>query len=95
MYCFGLRLDDDMARIDDRRMGNDAVRHAVRGYVRCVVTDVGELGGGLRLVVTKYQSGSGRGGGDAVNDLGVRIDNSLREAVGLGSAIAHDPGFTG
>ena len=41
-YCFGLRLDDDdMARIDDGCVGNDAVRHAVRGYVRCIVTDVG------------------------------------------------------
>ena len=48
-----------MAGIDYRRVGDDAVGHAARGYVGRIVADVGQLGGCLRLIVTEDQSSPG------------------------------------
>jgi hypothetical protein len=60
-----------------------------------VVPDVSDIGCPLRLVVIDDDGGSGRGRGYAVDELRVGVDDTLRIAVGLGTAIAHDPGFTG
>ena len=71
------------------------VGHAARGYVSRIVADVGELGSCLRLVVTEDQSSAGGCLCDMGDELRVGVDDALRVAVGLCTAIAHDPGGAG
>ena len=84
-----------MAGIDDGSMGDYAVRHEVRGDMGFVVADVGDMSGLLGLVVAEYYGGSGRGRGYVRDKLWVCVDYALRIAVGLCTAITHDPGSTG
>ena len=84
-----------MASVDYGGVSNNAIRHGVGGDVGLVVTDVSYVCCPLRLIVAEYNGGSGRGRGDAGDQLGVIVDDTLRIAVGLSTTIAHDPGFTG
>ena len=93
--CLSFGLHEDVTGVDDRGMSNDAVRHGVGGDVSLVVPDVGYMGCPLRLIISEYDGGSWWGRGDAGDKLRVRVDYTLRIAVGLSTAIAHDPGFTG
>ena len=84
-----------MAGIDDRRVGDDAVRHAAWGYVGRIVADVGQLGGCLRLIVTEDQCSPWGSWGNVGDELRVGVYYALRVAVGLCADIAHDPGSAG
>jgi hypothetical protein len=57
----GLRLDDYVASVNDRGMGDDAVRHSVRGNMSSVVPVVCDLGRPLFLVISEYECRSGWG----------------------------------
>ena len=63
--------------------------------MRGVLADVSNVRGRLRLIVTKDQCCARWGWCDAGNNLGICIDYSLRETVGLGATVTHDPGRTG
>jgi hypothetical protein len=76
-------------------VGDDAVRHGVWGDVGLIVPDVSDVGGSLRLIVAEDYGCSRRCRGDASDELGVGVDDTLRIAVGLCTAITHDPGFSG
>ncbi len=67
-------LDGDVSGIDDRGMGNDAVRHGVGGDVGFVVADVGNMRSLLGLVVTEDYGSMGRGRGDVRDELRVCVD---------------------
>jgi hypothetical protein len=60
-----------------------------------VVADVGDVSSLLGLVVAEDYGSSWGGRCDARDELGVCVDYTLRVAVGLCTAIAHDPGSTG
>ena len=60
-----------------------------------VVADVGDMRSLLGLVVSEDYGSSGRGQCDVRDELAVCVDYTLRVAVGLCTAVAHDPGSTG
>jgi hypothetical protein len=76
-------------------MGDDTVRHGVGGDMGFVVADVGDMRSLLGLVVSEDDGGTGRGLCDVRDELRICVDDTLRVAFGLCSAIAHDPGSTG
>ena len=84
-----------MAGVDDGRMGDYAVRHRVRGDMGFVVADVGDMSSLLGLIVAEDYGGAWGGRGDVRDELRVCVDYTLRIAVGLCTAITHDPGSTG
>ena len=92
---FSLGFDDDMPSVDDGGMSNDAVRHGVWSDVCGVVAEVSYLRGVLGLVIAEYEAGVGRSRSDSGDEMRVCVDYSLRVAVRLCAAIAHDPGITG
>ena len=92
---FSLGFDDDMPSVDDGGMSDDEVLHCVWCDVGGVVAEVSYLRGGLGLVVSEYETCVGRSRCDSGDEMRVRVDYSLRVAVCLCAAIAHDPGITG
>ena len=60
-----------------------------------VISNVGDMGCLLCLVVAEDYGGASWSRGDMGDKLRVGVDYTLRIAVGLGAAIAHDPGCTG
>ena len=76
-------------------MGDDAVGHGVGGDVRCVVTYVGNMGGRLRLIVTECEASVWWCRRYPAHELWIGVDDALRIAVCLRTAIADDPGWAG